>query len=50
VVLVRHASGVEDSFLWPPKNALGGTSLKSNFASLFYSKQREKERGTKSEE
>ena len=44
MVLVRHASGVEDSFLWPPKNALGGTSLKSNFASLFYSKQRERKR------
>ena len=54
VVSVRHASGVEDSFLWPPKFAFGGTSLKSNFASSFYSKQRErkreKERGTKSEE
>ena len=44
VVSVRHASGVEDSFLWPPKFAFGGTSLKSNFASSFYSKQRERKR------
>ena len=44
VSVVRHELGVEDSFLWPPKFAFGGTSLKSNFASCFYPKQRERKR------
>ena len=49
---VRHASGVEDSFLsWPPKG-VEERFLKSNFASSCFLLQtkREKERGTKSEE